>query len=229
MKKENKILWKNVERIAHAYAVTNNELEKKVLIKELFGEMKRYIGTCANNAVRNAKNYGLYIPKEDFESRIIQYIWEALETFNVDSGSTFKNIVIRRIRFAETHTWRQYKTKGNENDKDGVSYFSARWDSLDRTVEGGDSENRLFADILLDNSLSAEDEFFDRNEEINIVVEFAKINQRYASIIRFISLGYKGDALAKVTGEANSNNTKMRKLIQRSKDSFAKFMKERVS
>src|SRR5699024_1650174 len=177
----------------------------------------------------NAKNYGLFIPKEDFESRFMQYLWESIEAYEI-GGSTFKNIVIRRFRFAETHTWRQYKSKGDSSDKDGISYDSARWDSLDRKVGGGDSEDdKTMADIVLGDTDSAEKEYLDLYDEQAIIEEFSKVNERYSNVIRYMSLGYEGDDLAIATGEADSNNAKMRKLVQRSKASFKKFIDERKS
>jgi hypothetical protein len=228
MKKANETLWVNVEGMAVAYAKETNQFAKQDILAEVFEAMKKYIRKCVNNAVRNAENYGLQIPREDFESRFMQYLWEALEAFEV-GGSSFKNIVLRRFRFAETHTWRQYKTKGNENDKDGVSYESARWDSLDRKVGGDSEDDKTFAEVVLGNAVSAEDEFLGQREEMEIVDEFTQVNERYANVIRFMALGYEGDMLAIATGEADSNNAKMRKLVQRAKESFAKFMNERMS
>jgi hypothetical protein len=228
MKKANETLWVNVEGMAVAYANETNEFAKQDILADVFNAMEKYIKTCVKNAVANARNYGLDIPKEDFESRFMQYLWEALEAFEI-GGSSFKNIVLRRFRFAETHTWRQYKTKGCENDKDGVSYESARWDSLDKKIGGDSDDDKSLADVVLGNAMSAEDEFIAANEEMEIVNEFAEVNERYAKVIRFMLLGYEGDVLAIATGEADSNNAKMRKLVQRSKEAFAAFMAERMS
>lgn len=229
MKKANQTLWVNVEGLAVAYAKSSNQFAKQVILAEVFEAMKNYIRKCVNNAVRKAENYGIQIPREDFESRFMQYLWEALEAFQINGGSTFKNIVLRRFQFAEAHTWRQYKTKGNENDKDGVSYASARWDSLDRKIGGDSEEDKTLAEVVLGETKSAEAEFLGQREEMEIIDQFAQVNERYANIIRFMALGYDGDALAIATGEADSNNAKMRKLIQRSKEAFAKFMAERMS
>jgi hypothetical protein len=229
MKKANETLWVNVEGLAIAYAKETNQFAKQDILAEVFEAMKKYIRKCVNNAVRKAENYGVQIPREDFESRFMQYLWEALEAFESDGGSTFKNIVLRRFRFAETHTWRQYKTKGNENDKDGVSYIAARWDSLDRKIGGDSEEDKTLAEVVLGETKSAEAEFLSQREEMEIIDHFAQVNERYANVIRFMALGYDGDALAIATGEADSNNAKMRKLIQRSKEAFANFMAERMS
>lgn len=229
MRKSNKNLWVNVEGLAVAYATENDGFRKELILEEIFEAMEGYINTCINNAVRNAQNYGLIIPREDFESRYFQYLWEALEAFDIEGESTFKNIVLRRFRFAETHTWRQYKSKGNNEDKDGVSYESARWDSLDRNICGGSSDDdKTLAEVIVGESQSAEEVFVDNNEEEEILKAFAKVNERYSNVIRFLYLGYEGDDLAKVTGEADKYDAKMRKLVQRSKDAFKKFMSERA-
>ncbi|MDC3413942.1 BacL2 family protein [Terrihalobacillus insolitus] len=230
MTKTNQTLWVNVEGMAVVYANETDTFAKQDILAEVFESMKKYIGSCVRNAVRKAETHGVIIPHEDFESRYMQYLWEALEAFDPNGEYSFEQIVKRRFRFAETHTWRQYKTKGDENDKDGVTYASARWDSLDRKIGGGEGEdNKTFADLVLGETVSAEEEFLARNEEMEIINEFAKVNERYANVIRFMALGYEGDVLAIATGEADSNNAKMRKLVQRAKEAFRKFLVERAS
>lgn len=229
MSESNSLLWENMEKMAGLYANEDKIYEKEKILSNIFEEMKSYISKCINNAYMKPKNYGLEIPKEDFESRFKQYLWEAIESFQV-GGSTFKNIVIRRFDFAEKHTWNQYKTKGNKDDKDGVSYVSARLDSLDRRIAGSDLEGETtLANLLNWKVVSAEEELLDKLEEAEILSDFARVNERYANVIRFMALGYEGNALAIATGEADSNNAKFRKLTQRSKESFAKFMNERAS
>lgn len=229
MDKVNKCFWGGLEEMAGLYNSETKVLKKEIILLNIFEEMKSYILKSVNNAYLNTKNYGLVIPKEDFESRFMQYLWEAVESFE-SGGSTFKNIVVRRFDFAEKHTWRQYKTKGNENDKNGVSYESARLVSLDRKVDSSDAgSERTLADVSLCEVYSAEDEYLDKIEEATIISEFKQVNERYANVIQFMSLGYKGDELAIATGEADSNNTKFRKLIQRSKESFAKYLTNRTS
>lgn len=227
MKKENKILWATVEDLAKQYASEANEMIRENIANMIFKNMDKYVKTSINNAYINARKYSLSIPKEDFESRFMQYLWEAIEAYEI-GGSSFKNIVMRRFDFAEKHTWRQYKSKGDSNDKDGVSYDSARWDSLDRKAGGSESESeKSLADVVLGDTISAEDEYIEQNEEMRIIDDFAQVNERYANVIRFMALGYDGDALAMATGEADSNNAKMRKLVQRSKESFHNFLFER--
>ncbi|MEK4488029.1 BacL2 family protein [Psychrobacillus sp. FSL H8-0484] len=215
-----------MEEMVSIYSNEKEVIKKETILSNIFEEMNGYIGKSVNNAYMKPKKFGLEIPKEDFESRFMQYLWEAVESFQV-GGSTFKNIVLRRFEFAEKHTWRQYKTKGNESDKNGISYESARLDSLDKRISGSVEGKATLAQISFWKAISAEDEFLDQIEENTIITEFSKVNERYANIIRYMMLGYEGDALAIVTGEADSNNAKVRKLVQRSKESFRKFLKFR--
>lgn len=227
MVKNNELLWKTVEGLAVNYAKASDPFNKETILLKIYEVMKTYINSCVKNSVAKSRNNGLNIPKEDFESRYMQYLWEALEAFEADGKYSFKNIVLRRFRFAEAHTWRQYKTKGTENDKDGISYVSARWDSLDRTIGGDAEDKKTLADIVLGDTVSAENEFLENNEVNEIIDEFTRVNERYANIIRLISLGYEGESLALASGESTKYDAKMRKLVQRSKEAFGKFISER--
>lgn len=229
MKNNNKKLWVNVEKMVEEYAKETDLTLKDNMLSNIFDYMEAYTISCVNNAFENARNYGLVIPKADFESRFMQYLWESIEAYEI-GGSTFKNIVIRRFRFAESHTWRQYRAKGDSSDKDGFTYDSARWDSLDRKVGSGDSDDdKSMADVVLGDSHSAEQQYLDDYDYDEILEDFSKLNERYSIIIRYMAAGYEGDDLAIVTGEAESNNAKMRKLVQRSKAAFKKYMHERKS
>lgn len=226
MKTTNNTLWTTAEGLANEYVNTQDTTKKDTIMSDLFFAMNDYIQSCVRNAVNSARNYGLDIPQEDFESRYNQYLWEALEAYET-GGSTFKNIVMRRFDFAQKHTWRQYKTKGTKDDKDGVSYESARMDSLDREFGSSEGEGqKTMADVVLGDVESAEEEFIDTTEETQIIDAFEIVNPRYANVIRFMALGYDGDDLAIATGEADVYGTKMRKLVQRTKKAFAEFMAE---
>lgn len=224
MKTSNNTLWTTVEGMANEYTNTTDEIKKDSIMSDLFFAMSDYMSTCVRNAVNSANNYGLDIPKEDFESRYNQYLWEALEAYE-KGGSTFKNIVMRRFDFAQKHTWRQYKSKGTSEDKDGVSYESARMDSLDREFGSSEGEGqKTMADVVLGDVESAEEEFIDTTEETLIIDAFEIVNPRYANVIRFMAKGYDGDDLAIATGEGEAYGTKMRKLVQRAKKAFAEYM-----
>lgn len=220
-------LWIEVEAMVESYANLTDAFEKEIVFGEIFETMQGYLRTSINNAFKNAKEYGLHIPKEDFESRFFQALWESVEAFEI-GGSKFKNIVIRRFQFAETGTWRQYKRKGNDKDVNGITYDSARWDSLDRKIGGESSEGeRTLADVAFGDEKSTEDTFFDSYDVELLLNEFKATNERYANVIAHMALGMTGDDLAIATGESDSNDAKMRKLVQRSKQAFEKFLNER--
>lgn len=222
----NEDLWVSAEEIAVAYATTEDVGEKEVLTNQLFKLMRNYIHMCANNAVKRARvNYGIYIPKEDFISYYSQYLWEALRDFDVKGKSTFRNIVIRRFSLAEIHTSRMYRTKGSQKDKDGFTYDSARWESLDRFIgtRDGEHEPRTLGETLRD-EWDWETEIIENYDVELILNKFRNENERYARVIQLIYLGYEGAELAQAAGEADVYNAKVRKLVQRAKKNFRKFL-----
>lgn len=224
-KSNNELLWTTAENLANEYATESDAIKKDALLGDLFFTLEDYMFTCVRKGVKNAKDYGLEIPKEDFESRVFEYLWNAIEAYEIDGKSTFKNIVINRIKFAEIHTFRQYTHAGSKDDKDGKTYNSARWDSLDRKV-GGESgeESKTMADVVLGDAESAETEYMDNTDEGRIIDGFNEVSPRYANVIRFMAQGFDGDALAQVTGESDTYDSKMRKLVQRAKKAFGEYM-----
>lgn len=226
MKKiSNETLWNTAERLAKDYATEINKIKKDAILGDLFFVLNDYMITCVRKGVKNAKDYGLEIPKEDFESRVYEYLWNAIEAYEIDGKSTFKNIAINRIKFAEIHTFRQYTHAGSKDDKDGKTYNSARWDSLDRQVGGSEGEeSNTMADVVLENAASAEHEFLDETDEGRIIAGFKDESSRYANVIHYMSKGYDGDALAQITGESDTYDAKMRKLVQRAKKAFMEYM-----
>lgn len=220
-------LWEVVEGMATEYRKETDSFTRQKIMGDIFQAMERYIKTCVNNSAYKAKNYGIEIPKEDFESRYFEYLWEALEVFKKEDGKVlFKNIVLRRFRLAEIHTWKQYQTKGDENDKDGISYDSVRWDSLDKKVGSSSGTDKTLVEMVVGDEVSAEDEFINENEELEILSAYEKVNERYSNVIRYMGLGYEGIDLAIATGESDKYDAKVRKLVQRAKNSFEEFMKD---
>ncbi|QAA23774.1 BacL2 family protein [Sporolactobacillus terrae] len=192
------------------------------MFEELFIRLKKYIGSCAGNAVRHASQFYLSIPKEDFISAYNLSLWEAVKSFDPTKGR-LKSLVSYRFKMAEATVWRQYETR-DENEKDGRSYAKARWDSLDRSLSdsNGDSSVSLI-DIIITDHPSTEDTYLSNHAFTNLVQAFAKKNARYAKIIDSLSKGYGGNDLARVTDEGYCYDAKVRKLVQRAKDSFRAF------
>ncbi|WP_033829071.1 BacL2 family protein [Bacillus andreraoultii] len=222
-----KNLWVEVEELAVQYVNEEDEIKRQAILGEALEVAEGYVQTCVNNAVNKARNYGLEIPREDFLSHFMEALWKAIEGYDVNSHSKFKSIILRRFHLAEATTWRLYRTKGNNGDKDGYTYDSVRWDSLDRTVSGSNNEEeKSLGEVIVGEAQSAEDVAIDNFEIEEILSGFEKENERYAKVIRFMYLGYEGDDLAIVTGEADKYNAKVRKLVQRAKQSFKKYMDE---
>lgn len=223
----NQNVWGIAEGLAEMFRKEKELSKQQLIIEDIFQAMEGYLQTCITNAVNSARNYGIVIPREDFESRFFQYLWEAVEAYKKEDGEvSFKNIAIRRLRFAEIHTWKQYQTKGDENDKDGISYETARWDSLDRKIGSGSDDDKSLGEMVIGDEVSAEDIFIDEYEEVEILSAFEKVNERYSNVIRYMALGYEGDDLAIATGESDKYDAKVRKLVQRARNSFEKYIKE---
>nr|BDD45011.1 hypothetical protein 6 [Bacillaceae bacterium] len=225
MKKQNKALWTKVEGLANEFVSEKDDFKKEMIFAELFDSMQKYVSTCANNAVRKAGEFHLHIPKDDFTSAFNLALWQSIEAFDPTKGK-FKSLVSYRFRIAEATVWRMYETK-DENEKDGRSFEKARWDSLDKKIGGGDGESETtFAELVVGDTPSVEETFIEDNGVVEILKAFAEKNERYAKVIAAIYEGYEGDDLAKAIGEGEKYNAKVRKLVQRAKDSFAKFMAE---
>ncbi|WP_163530916.1 BacL2 family protein [Halobacillus ihumii] len=221
--------WTKVEGLAVAYYNETNEFIREDILVELVETMKGYVDVCSSNAVNRATETGVELPHEDFYSAFYESIWAALEAFEPTKGK-FKSIVSFRFRIAEAGVWRKYQTKGNEDDKDGKSYASARWDSLDAPVGNGEEGETTLADVALESVPSVEETVVEdgENEAVEIIREYAKQNERYAKVIFFLFQGYEGEDLAEKLGyeEYDAN---LRQLVKRSKQSFAKFMEKRAA
>lgn len=235
---KNEIFWENVERLAIEYAKAANKVERETIFEEVYQAMENYLNSAVNKAIQNVESFGLFIPREDFESRFLETLWKTIEAFcEVEDGISFRSMIVRRINLDEPYIWRKYRRKsGNSYDKDGYTYESARWVSLQLNVDEDSETVNSFGrgrDLTeageAGKSVSAEKEFFDNYEVEEILKDFAKSkSERYAKVIRFIYLGYEGESLAIVTGEADKYNSKMRKLVERAKRAFAEYMNERM-
>ncbi|WP_262392049.1 hypothetical protein [Sporolactobacillus inulinus] len=166
-------LWSTVENLANLYVKASDQERKERLFEELFIRLKKYIGSCAGNAVRHASQFYLSIPKEDFISAYNLSLWEAVKSFDPTKGR-LKSLVSYRFKMAEATVWRQYETR-DENEKDGRSYAKARWDSLDRSLSdsNGDSSVSLI-DIIITEHPSTEDTYLSNHAFTNLVQAFAK-------------------------------------------------------
>ncbi len=87
------------------YYLTND----KDILDLIILDLDPYIKSCAHRFVFKAQSNGVFIPFEDFYSNLCLAIWEGIEDFKSISGSTFKNVTLRRIYIAEKKTWKQYE------------------------------------------------------------------------------------------------------------------------
>ncbi|MDF2649491.1 MAG: hypothetical protein K0Q73_5296 [Paenibacillus sp.] len=222
MRASNNKLWLTVDILVDRYAEASDREIKERQFEEIFNLLKKYIGTCAENAVRKASQFRLLIPKEDFISAFNLSLWETVKSFDSHKGR-LKSLISYRFRIAEAAVWRHYETR-DANEKDGRSYAKARWDSLDKSVSNsnGDSSASLIDFIITDHP-SAEETYIADHEITELIQLFAAKNARYAKIINSLSKGYEGNDLAQVTNEGSNYDAKVRKLVQRAKDSFVKF------
>jgi DNA-directed RNA polymerase specialized sigma subunit len=214
-----------MEELAMAYATATNIYAREEILSDIMIKIKSYLKACINNAHNRSKRLGLYIPKEDFESYMTEGVWKAIETYNANGRYEINAIIKHRIRLAEIDASRKYRKPGNDTDKDGYTYVSARWYSLNRPVSNGQSSEEL-ANYILGEAPSAEYVYTNKAEQIEIIETFgqsSKKNLRYANIIHSMWLGYEGDELATVTGEAEEYNGKMRTYVSRAKTSFKFF------
>lgn len=220
-----------MEELAIAYATATNIYVREAILSDIMIKIKSYLKACINNAHNRSKRLGVYIPKEDFESFMTEYIWKAIETYDVNGGYEIDAIIKRRIRLAEIDASRKYRKPGNDTDKDGYTYVSARWDSLNRSVSNEQSSEELL-NYILGEAPSAEYVYTNKAEQIEIIEAFeqsSKKNLRYANIIRSMWLGYEGGELAIVTGEEEEYNAKMRTYVSRAKKSFKEFLYTEMS
>lgn len=220
MKKTN---WLKVEGFAKEFQ-NADELRREDIAFDIMQELEGYLNTCVINANKSACLHSTFIPKEDFESNMKYGVWKALKDFDEERGS-FQGLLAQKIRFAEMGTWREYEVT-DKDAKNGRSYVKAQWDSIDRKVGGGeggsDSDVTLY-DVVADFAPSVEDVFVEDHEVFDIIQAFATKNERYAEIIAFIYEGYEGIDLANRLGE-ETYSSKIRKTVQRAKESFGKFM-----
>lgn len=231
MAKKNVIDWKLVEGLASEYVNTGDEFKREDILASILSNVENYLLTGIRNATTHAIDAGLSIPAEDFESHMLQAVWNSVESFEEGSKYAFKSILARRIQTAEANVFRLYRRRSDDkNDKDGYTYESARWDSINRQVGGGEGTKEL-GEFLVSEAATTEEVVIENETINNILAEFktlSKMHQRHENIIRHMYAGYTSDDLAIATGLAESNNGTMRKHVSRAKKAFEEFMNGRI-
>ncbi|MDO3411004.1 hypothetical protein QWJ34_14665 [Saccharibacillus sp. CPCC 101409] len=209
------------EELIDALAAEFSKKEDPFIFEDLFLEVYPFIKKKAESARIRAQRFGISIPAEDFESRFAEGLYEATKTFRRELGS-FMPRLQNFLRFRESDVWRQYANKGGKNDKNERRYDKARLDSLDRLVALPEESNRTLGEAVLPTATSAENEFMERMEIRRLLDGFSDINAKYARVIKMLNEGAANQEIAAAFGE-EEYNARMRKLVQRAKNSFRVF------
>lgn len=220
-RESNQQLWVNMEDLAGNYALSVNKFTKDILFQAAFQLINPYINRCAMNAVRKAQITGVYIPQEDFSSYFYEALWKAMEAYDIEKGN-FKSFLCYRFRIAEAATWREYESR-DRNGKNGKTYTVTRWESLNKKV--GQDDDLILEEIILGVVPSSEEVVVDQHTVVEMMSAFSHKQVRYANVIELLSHGYQGEEIARAVGY-NEYSPRIRKLVQRSKQSFRYFLDE---
>ncbi|MCK0470275.1 hypothetical protein [Halalkalibacter sp. APA_J-10(15)] len=216
---KNKILWSEVEKLALQVLRESDIENKQLLFHEIYNLMERYIYRCSHNAQQRAKITNVYIPIEDFISTFNLSLWDCILAYSPERGSLV-SLVSYRFRIAEATVWRNYEVKSDSSDKNNKNYSKGRWESLYYSNDEDTFNNKV--DFLF-SSISTEREYINMSL-IDYISSFYKEHNRYGKIIYLLYQGFNGKDLAKVSGEDLTYSNKMRKLVQRSRDSFYHYL-----
>lgn len=211
----------HINDLAYRFAQTNDQWA----FSQLYKEVRPLILIRAEKAYQRAQRKGVCIPIEDFISFFNQGLFQASKGYDIKLGD-FLSRYYTNLRLREADVWRCYETRGKiENER---KYEKARLlsFSLDKSVSEVSGETVV---TLLDlvPCPSAEDCYFERELPKNLILEFSQMNNRYASIVLLLDRGYQLQEIASLMGES-SYNAKMRKLVQRTRTKFGKFLKSRI-
>ncbi|MGV2883309.1 hypothetical protein [Paenibacillus taichungensis] len=194
-----------IDNLASNYAKIGSQL----IFNQLYVEVTPLIKSMAMRARTRAINLGVNIPMEDFESQINESLYDASKNYKSEYGHfipRFHWFVKRQ----EPIVWRMYETKGCVKDRNGKKYEKAKFDYLE-------------CEINFEKVDSAEKVFLEEEEKRTILREFSEKNKNNYKIIVFLQYGLTNKELAVVLNEKDYN-AKIRKLVQRAKESFRDFL-----
>ncbi len=192
------------ERISEVKVYVENQNEED--LETILLNFIPYLKKMAEYSHYLAKNAGIHIPFEDFYSAYLFSSWQAIEdSRKADQADlNFKNIFLYCLFIAEKNVWRLYKKKsGKTTDKNGVTYASGRWQTIDEF-------NHLFNPTFLDEgTLIIKD----------ILTKYQRIAPDDAQFFSLIIEGYScAEAVSYLFFE--EYNARMRKKIERMKRKF---------
>ncbi|MGO4695593.1 hypothetical protein AB4Z50_15075 [Paenibacillus sp. 2TAB26] len=193
---------------------------------QLFLELKSLITNRARNSYQRAQRTGVNIPLEDFISQFNQGLFQATMGYDIELGD-FLPRYYANVRLKEADVWRSYETRGKiQPDR---KYEKARLltFSLDKPAGKDDLDEASSTLLELVQSPSAEDHYFEREHSRTLVSEFSKLNKRYASVVQLLDHGYPLKEIASLMGET-TYNSKVRKLVQRTKVKFGEYLHSRI-
>ncbi|RCX20400.1 hypothetical protein DFP94_103125 [Fontibacillus phaseoli] len=212
------------EDLVNALASDFANAENQVVFTDLFKEIYPFIQFMAVRANKRASNLGVNIPNEDFESQFAQALYQSVKGYDPTLGN-FMPRFQRFMKLRESDAWRLYERKSDEKDKDGRRYDKAQLDSLDREICGDSDKRFTLGETVLEPTMSAESEFFEKEDILKIISDFAELNERHAKVVLLLNSGASNSEIAFTFGETEYNS-KIRKLVQRTKQSFSKFLSE---
>ncbi|MFV0560610.1 MAG: hypothetical protein ACK5NA_07830 [Enterococcus sp.] len=191
--------WSNFSDIAENYYITKDPK----YIHSFLEAMDSYVKSAAKQAHNRSTYCGLHIPKEDFYSHFLTSIWQAILDYSKDETHKYKlkNVVLKRLNFAEKTVWRNYKN--------GKQYDAAKWSEL------GDSE-------ITSNATSIEESVISKD----ILKTYIKKYPKKGIIIYLLFSGYwySPSEVVKLTKMGNSYTPTLRKRIQRVRVHFYTYL-----
>jgi len=207
-----------INNLAYEYSRTRDQF----VFRDLFFEMYPFLRSRALRAYRKALQRGLHIPSEDFESQFGQALYQSSLGYDYTLGGYLPRLQFF-IKLREADVWRSYRTQYMIKSERKTLYLKAQYESLDRNISDDGGDQISLGDVVLPHVPSAESEYLER-ENVNVFLnEFRKMNSRYASVILLLGMGGSNSDLARAAGE-EYYNPKVRKLVQRSKSAFNKYL-----
>ncbi|GKU76580.1 hypothetical protein [Paenibacillus sp. L3-i20] len=211
----------HINKLAFDFAQNQNQ----GAFSQLYRELYPFILVKADRACQRAIRTGVNIPREDFISFFSQGLFQATSGYDINIGDFMPRYQVN-LRLREADAWRCYETRGTKHAE--RRYEKARFISLD-TPRSNRGEDTLFSysDAIMTPVPSSEQIVMEREHVKGILKEFEIMNRKYAQVIKLIDIGCTMQEIAGQLGE-NGYNPKMRKLIQRSKQKFAKFLQYQI-
>ncbi|OMF30080.1 hypothetical protein BK133_17085 [Paenibacillus sp. FSL H8-0548] len=192
----------------------------------MFLELKSLIINRARSSCQRAQRTGLNIPLEDFVSFFSQGLFQATKGYDNKLGN-FLPRYHSYLKLREADVWRCYETRGNNQSDRKYEKARLLTFSLDQPAGNDDSDETRFTLLDIVPTPSAEDSYMESEQSRTLIMEFSKLNKRYALIVELLDNGHPLKEIALLMGES-SYNSKVRKLVQRTKIKFSEYLNSRI-